>query len=487
MATTQTDRLSGLIGDFAFKTPVRVATTAAISLSGEQTIDGIAVLQNTAPTPPDRVLVKDQADQTLNGIYDVATGAWARSKDFDGARDTRKGTLVYIVSGSTNGSHIFKCTSSEPILIDGGSNITFVDASITGPAGPTGATGATGPTGATGATGVGGFRNWLLNGAMAVWQRGAGGSASIAVAASTTAYTADRWYLSTLANQASVVSQQAITTLPGTRYAARVQRNSGQTGVGVMVLAQPLDADTIAALVGQTCVLSAKVSTGADWSPASGTLSYKVYCGTGSVGKRNASAYTTETAPISGSTNIAAGSAVAAITAASGAIPAGTTQAEIQFFWTPVGTASTNDWFQISNIQLEVGSVASAFDAIRQSFLTELAQCWRFYDKTFNYADAPAQNIAAGAFRWNAIRATTGSQNSNSIFFKVRMRAAPTIVFFNPQAASAQARDITATGDCTGTTTSVVTEDSMVITAAGNAGTAIGNTIFVNFTAEAEL
>lgn len=128
MPTTQTDRLAGLVGDFGIKTPVRVATTAAITLSGEQTIDGVAVSANSGSTPPDRVLVKNQSDTTTNGIYDVSTGAWLRSKDFDGARDAKKGTLVYVTSGSTNGDSLFKCTSAEPILIDGASpsNLTFV-------------------------------------------------------------------------------------------------------------------------------------------------------------------------------------------------------------------------------------------------------------------------------------------------------------------------------------------------------------------------
>jgi hypothetical protein len=50
-------------------------------------------------------------------------------------------------------------------------------------------------------------RNILINGDCEVWQRGAGGSASIAVAASTTAYTCDMAYLTANANEASVVSQ----------------------------------------------------------------------------------------------------------------------------------------------------------------------------------------------------------------------------------------------------------------------------------------
>ena len=48
-----------------------------------------------------------------------------------------------------------------------------------------------------------GFKNWLINGGMEVWQRSAGDSpSSIAITASTTAYLCDRFYLITGANQA---------------------------------------------------------------------------------------------------------------------------------------------------------------------------------------------------------------------------------------------------------------------------------------------
>jgi hypothetical protein len=59
------------------KTAVRVATTANITLSGTQTIDGVAL------SAGDRVLVKDQTTNTQNGVYDVSAGAWTRSLDSD--------------------------------------------------------------------------------------------------------------------------------------------------------------------------------------------------------------------------------------------------------------------------------------------------------------------------------------------------------------------------------------------------------------------
>ena len=116
--TTSVDRIQGLSGSLAVKVPCRVATTAAITLSGEQTIDTVAVVEG------DRVLVKDQADTTANGIYDASTGAWTRAVDFDGANDVRDGTLALVGSGATNGELMFKLDATDPISI-GTTALTF--------------------------------------------------------------------------------------------------------------------------------------------------------------------------------------------------------------------------------------------------------------------------------------------------------------------------------------------------------------------------
>lgn len=115
---TSVDRIQGLSGQQAIKTPCRLATTAAITLAGEQTIDGVAAVEG------DRVLVKDQADTTANGVYDVSTGSWTRSLDFDGANDIADGTMVLVGSGSTNADLVFKLNATEPIVI-GTTALTF--------------------------------------------------------------------------------------------------------------------------------------------------------------------------------------------------------------------------------------------------------------------------------------------------------------------------------------------------------------------------
>lgn len=109
---TSVDRIQGLSGQQAIKTPCRLATTANITLSGEQTIDGVAAVEG------DRVLVKDQTTTTQNGVYDVSTGSWTRSLDFDGPNDITDGTMVLVNSGSTYADKVFKLNATEPITID---------------------------------------------------------------------------------------------------------------------------------------------------------------------------------------------------------------------------------------------------------------------------------------------------------------------------------------------------------------------------------
>lgn len=111
------DRRNGVASEVAVKIPVVAATTANIALSGEQTIDGVAVVAD------DRVLVKDQTTGSENGIYVASATAWARAVDFDGNEDVKKGTLVYVHSGSTNAAS-WRVSTADPIVI-GTTSIAF--------------------------------------------------------------------------------------------------------------------------------------------------------------------------------------------------------------------------------------------------------------------------------------------------------------------------------------------------------------------------
>jgi phage-related tail fiber protein len=124
MPSTATDRLSGLTTSVAMKAPCHVATTAAITLSGLQTVDGVALAAGN------RVLVKDQVDTTQNGIWNAASGTWTRAKDFDGSLDAVKGTLIPVAGGTTAGDTIWRVSSADGFEIGSGS-IAFEIATLT--------------------------------------------------------------------------------------------------------------------------------------------------------------------------------------------------------------------------------------------------------------------------------------------------------------------------------------------------------------------
>lgn len=93
------------------KEPVVVATTANITLSGTQTIDGVAL------NVSDRVLVKNQTNAAENGCYVVASGAWPRSTDTDTWSEL-PGAFFFVSSGDTQGSNGYICTVQQGGTLD---------------------------------------------------------------------------------------------------------------------------------------------------------------------------------------------------------------------------------------------------------------------------------------------------------------------------------------------------------------------------------
>jgi hypothetical protein len=87
----------------AWKEPVLAASMGNLTLSGEQTIDTVAVVAG------DRVLVKDQTTASQNGIYTVAVGAWSRSIGADDW-DEYLGAITFVIDGSQAGSAWY-CTA----------------------------------------------------------------------------------------------------------------------------------------------------------------------------------------------------------------------------------------------------------------------------------------------------------------------------------------------------------------------------------------
>lgn len=96
----------------------RVATTANITLSGLQTIDGVAVLSGN------RVLVKNQTTASQNGIYIALTGAWSLGADANTTARVTSGMLVAIEEGTVSAGKLYALTTPNPITL-ASTSLTF--------------------------------------------------------------------------------------------------------------------------------------------------------------------------------------------------------------------------------------------------------------------------------------------------------------------------------------------------------------------------
>ena len=109
------------------KASVRVATTANITLTNTQTVDGIALAVGN------RVLVKNQTTGADNGIYVVATTAWIRAEDCDNTPgiEVSSGMFTFVEEGTANADSGWVLTTDGTITV-GTTALSFVQFSGAG-------------------------------------------------------------------------------------------------------------------------------------------------------------------------------------------------------------------------------------------------------------------------------------------------------------------------------------------------------------------
>jgi hypothetical protein len=254
--------------------------------------------------------------------------------------------------------------------------------------------------------------NPVLNSAFQIWQRGT----SISQTASTNTYTADRWQALNGANQANTISRQATgdtTNLPNIQYNARFQRNSGQTGTSDTGLFQSWESVNVVPFAGKTVTVSFYARKGANYSATSDLLKARVYSGTGTDGNiLNGFA---------GSSTFIDQSPVLTTTwqrfSYSGFVQSGAREFAIGLYYQPTGTAGANDYFEITGIQVDIGSVALPFRTYAGTIQGELAACQRYYQKIASGNNSP---IGYGSF-------LSATLYEVGVHFPVEMRANPTI------------------------------------------------------------
>jgi hypothetical protein len=112
-----------------YKDSVKAATVGAnINLAAApNTLDGITLAVG------DRILVKDQSPNTLNGIYRVTTlgtgsnGTWTRTGDFNDWRTITSGALTFVEQGAISGNIFYYIPGGEPNVTVGSTAITFAN------------------------------------------------------------------------------------------------------------------------------------------------------------------------------------------------------------------------------------------------------------------------------------------------------------------------------------------------------------------------
>jgi hypothetical protein len=116
--------VDGVASGLDIKASVKAASTANLTLSGTQTVDGVELVANN------RVLVKNQTTASENGIYIVKSGSWDPAVDATGGNLTL-GAFTFIEGGTVNKGrgYVYSDTNtwtqfSESTVLTAGTGIT---------------------------------------------------------------------------------------------------------------------------------------------------------------------------------------------------------------------------------------------------------------------------------------------------------------------------------------------------------------------------
>jgi hypothetical protein len=217
-------------------------------------------------------------------------------------------------------------------------------------------------------------RNAVLNSGFQVAQRGT----SFTLAGGYN-YGLDRWQYFTNSVGSQVVSQQATgdtTNLPNIQYCLRYQRPNASTNTGALYLSQAIETLNARAFAGKGVTLSFYARKGANWSATSSKIEALLYSGTGTDQNNTSTGFTGVATTIYSESTLTTTWQRFSYT---GTVASTATELAIQFNGFPTGTAGAADYFEVTGVQLEVGSQESPYTPATPTYATELAACQRYY------------------------------------------------------------------------------------------------------------
>jgi hypothetical protein len=216
--------------------------------------------------------------------------------------------------------------------------------------------------------------NPVINSAMQVWQRGT----SFTNGASTTAFFgADRWRIYSAVATGRTWSRQATndtTNLPFIQYCTRVARNSGDTQLNGLYIVNDFESVNSIPYAGKTITFSYYARCGANYSASGNGSVVTLITGTGT-DQNSLNGFTGSALPVNTSATLTTTWQRFTFTATLGS---NITQIAIQLGYIPTGTAGANDYFEVTGVQIDIGSVALPFRTNGATLQGELAACRRY-------------------------------------------------------------------------------------------------------------
>jgi len=218
-----------------------------------------------------------------------------------------------------------------------------------------------------------GFKNRIINGAMAIDQRKAG--ASVVVSNTDSYFGIDRYSVIDFSNAAT---WQQLTTSPpaGFQYFGCLRRNTGTSGASTLAITQVVESKNCFDLQSQSVTLSFYAKAGANFSAASSNITASVKTGTGTDQSATNFRNNTWTGLATVVTSTFAITTSWVKYTITGTVSASATQIGVQFQFDSTGTAGADDSLNVTGVQLEKGSTATSFDY--RPIGTELALCERY-------------------------------------------------------------------------------------------------------------
>ena len=296
------------------------------------------------------------------------------------------------------------------------------------------------------------YRNLLYNGAMQVSQRGT----STASITTTGYYTADRWQVvnATLGTWTQSVAADA-PTAQGFRNSLKMlctTADASPAAGDVLTVQQTLEGyDVQRVLKGTASAQTLRISF---WVKSNQTGTYVVECADYDNSRSTSQSYTitasdtweqktiTIPADTTGTLNndngaslginfwLAAGSNYTSGTLAT--VWGAQVSANRAVGQTNLA-AATNNYWQVTGVQLEVGSVATPFEFL--PYGDELARCQRYYWHSYPSGDSPGKNYSGTAANLTgaiyALNSVDGSNQISGFSLPVTMRATPTLTFYS--------------------------------------------------------